>query len=302
MMRLKPSLQYLACFLALSCGKASKMPTFNEVAQEAVLPSDGSNIDGIYMAKFETLNPHVNGTIQGSATIQRKGDKFFAYVRIFSSAPNSWHQQNIYLGKRCPNLSDDVNGDGFIDIEEANAVWGDAIIPLDSDISSQFSGKNIFPVADARGTYFYERVTSFNRLFKDLKKQDKDFNDNLAKLTPEAGLGIAGLTVAVLGAADTIEFPASLATQGQYRPHQTLPITCGTFTKITEIPGEEYNEEIPDPVGEVEPDQPQSDDGGIEPDTDSNEDDDWDDRIIDWWRRTWDIRRENRRLILRGDG
>src|SRR5690606_13384607 len=133
--------------------------------QDELLPPDGSNIDGIYMAKFETLNPQVNGTVPGSFTVYRKDDRLMFYGRVFAGYPKAWHQQYIHIGSRCPNQNDDTNGDGFIDIVEARQVMGKIVVPLDSDPGSQASGSRFFPLGDLSGSYWYERVTSFKRFF-----------------------------------------------------------------------------------------------------------------------------------------
>ena len=321
MMRFKLGfLCILPLSLLIGCGRSKSLPNFNESPSPVILPADGSNIDGLYMAKFETLNGHVNGTIPGSATIQRQGNKFYAYVRLFGGTPETWHQQYVYLGNRCPSLKDDANGDGFIDIVEANAVWGDAILPLDANISSQGAGKNIFPMSDDAGSYFYERVTNFDKLFEDLKNEDRNFEDNVAKLNLDSGLAIEGRAVAVLGIADTVELPETVASEpSRLSAHQTLPIVCGIFKRVTEIPGEEYDETIPGPVepGEEETDMSPNPEDPYQPETEEDngdywpsedeedhveeyeeeedeveqpaeeEENSWDD-VIDWWRSRWE--------------
>src|SRR5690606_34550697 len=79
--------------LLVSCGKDSDTSSggdtssTREAQEEEVVPSDGSNIDGLYNAKFITLNPHVNGTIPGSATFHRKDDRLQVYIRLLPEAP-----------------------------------------------------------------------------------------------------------------------------------------------------------------------------------------------------------------------
>lgn len=298
-----------------SCGKSNSNAGLPEVKKK-ILPVNGENINGLYMAKFLTMNPGVNGTLPGSATLQRQDDKFYAYIRIFGGAPNAWHQQNVHVGSRCPNAGDDTNGDGYIDIEEGNKVWGEVLLPLDSNIGSQAAGKNVFPIADASGTYFYETVTNFNKMFDDLKSADKNLGDNITKLSPEQGLDFEGKVVVIHGTADTVIYPDTVASSGRYLPHQTLPIACGVFTKVTSIPGSvEPGEEIPGPVGDVEeapvpeevpvpettptPEYPDTgwDDntGDYNRDRDRDRDDRWYDRVSDWWRSRWDRDRGNRR-------
>ncbi len=302
----------LALLVTASCGKAPATPKFFESEEEEkILPPDGSNIDGLYMAKFTTLNPHINGTLLGSATIQRKQDDFFAYVRLFSGGPHVWHQQHVYTGKRCPTLQDDLNGDGFIDSEEGQKVWGDIIIPLDANINSQLKGNNIYPVADESGTYFYERVGSFEKMFNDLKQTDNSLLDDIVKIQPDEGLAIEGKVAVIYGADASAELPSSVSIMKRLTPQKSLPIACGVFKRVTRIPGEDYDGTIPGPIADVEEGQDRpSEDGwdipGSGPESGSerpeyprsgpNDSDSWQDRIFNWWRDRWNSWRGNRSL------
>lgn len=244
--------------LATACGKSgggSKSSGGAPQQQEEAASVDGSHIQGHYNAKFVTLNPHVNGTIPGSATFYRKDEKFFAYVRLFAGGPKAWHQQFVYEGTRCPTLNDDTNLDGFIDIQEAEAVLGKIIIPLDSDIGSQSSGRRFFPLADLSGYYHYERITSFRRFLSDLQEVDNDPEDDTRKLAADEPLRITGKAVMVMGVVETVQLPETVATKGRHRAFQTLPIVCGIFDKVEGLPGEAYSDTIPGPVAEVEPGQ-----------------------------------------------
>lgn len=293
-----------------SCGKSNSnagLPVQNEKA----LPLNGSNVNGLYMAKFFTINPGANGTLPGSATIQRQGDELLAYVRLFGGGPGALHRQGIYDGRRCPNAGDDLNGDGFIDMEEGARVWGKLLIPLDANLNSQSAGKNIYPVGDATGTYFYERSASFERLFKDLKSEDKDLADDIHKLSPDEGLAIEGRVVVIQGSADTVAFPPTFATVGRLNQAQSAPIVCGVFKKVTKVPGQMEDGSVPGPIGNpegddswTEEDMPDEDDTNTpdprddrdrDDDIDSDDGDDtWVDRVIDWWRSRWSRSRGNR--------
>src|SRR5690606_38610819 len=178
-------------------------------------------------------------------TFMRQDDRFFAYLRLFAGMPKAWHMQHVYTGDRCPTQNDDLNLDGFIDIVEAEAVLGKILIPLDSDISSQNSGRRFFPLADLSGSYHYERVTSFRRFFADLKSPDKDPNDNMIKLSPEEGLEIEGKAVLIQGISEDVELPETVASLERRKPFQTFPIACGIFKKVEEVPGTLHNDEDP---------------------------------------------------------
>ena len=214
---------------------------------------DGSNIQGFYQAKFQTLNGHIVGTIPGAASFTRKdGDRLFIYLRMFAGAPKAWHMQGVYEGTRCPTLADDTNGDGTIDINEAYAVVGKALIPLDSDPSTQAGGRAFYPLGDLSGSYHYERIVSLKRLLGDLQAEDKDPADNITKLGPGMGLSLIGKVVMVQGIGEDTQLPDTVGTYGRHRSFQTLPIACGVFQKVDETPGRPLESEIPGEVAEVE--------------------------------------------------
>lgn len=244
--------------LAVSCGDSEKSKSGNSGSveqdvqeEQEIIPVDGSNIEGLYKAKFITLNSNVNGTIPGSATFFRKEDRWFAYLRLFAGMPKAWHMQNVYEGSRCPTANDDLNLDGFIDIIEAQTVLGKILIPLDADISSQNSGRNFYPLADLSGSYHYERVTSFKRFFNDLKGEDKNPEDQIMKLAPDEGLKLVGRAVMIQGVTEDVELPETVQTLERRRSFQTLPIACGIYEKVEALPGDPYVDEIPGPVADV---------------------------------------------------
>lgn len=257
----KLTIFFCASILVAGCSKNdSKSPSKESGVFETSTPhtetsevsvTDGSNIEGTYIAQFETLNTQVNGTIPGSATFKRDEDALAVFVRIFAGGVSAWHQQNVYLGSRCPTLEDDLNADGFIDAVEGEKVYGKILIPLDSDISSQMDGRNFYPVGDLSGSYYYERITSFKKFFSDLKDQSTE-NELYAKLKEDEGFDFKGKVVVVHGVADSVELPESVATIGRRNPKQTLPIVCGVFDKLTWQIGTAEDGEIPGPTAGVE--------------------------------------------------
>lgn len=276
---MKKNLKWISTILAFiilqSCGKndsdKSNQPSVpqEENRNREVAAVDGSNIQGHYQAQFMTLNPHVNGTIPGSANFFRKENNIFAYVRLFAGGVKAWHMQNVYTGSRCPNLSDDKNGDGFIDILEAEQAVGKILIPLDSDISSQNSGRRFYPLADASGSYQYERMTSINSMLRDLQGEDKDPADDFVKLAANEGMSFEGKVVLIQGVSENVVLPESVGSKTRLAAFQTLPIACGIFKKITGEPGVAHSEgDFTGPIGEVvdgqdrPSEEPTSDNGG----------------------------------------
>ena len=245
-----------------SCGRI--FPGDNKSIQQRsneVLVDD-SGIDGLYNAKFETLNPHVNGTIPGSATFYFTGDRLLTYIRLFAGGARAWHQQGVYLGNRCPNLGDDKNLDGFIDIDEAMAVIGKMVIPLDANMNSQYAGRNYFPIGDFSGYYHYERVSSFQRLVEDLRAEDPEPDDFIVKIKPNESFTLFGKVVLVQGVAEETILPETVVGQGKRKSYQALPITCGIIKRVQKSPGSPNSEEIPGPISDVEAGQDHPSSGG----------------------------------------
>lgn len=184
-----------------------------------------------YLAKFKTLNPQISGILSGSATIYMNDKDVKAFVRLFAGSPNTGHMQNVFIGDRCPGLQDDLNFDGFIDIKEALKAVGSIIIPLDGDISSQKAEGDIFPLADASGSYSYDKEAKLKKFMKDLRAEDKNPNDNIVKLYPYEELNLEGKVVLIQGVADGTVLPKTVATSGSRKSVQTLPIACGVFKR-----------------------------------------------------------------------
>ncbi len=213
-----------------------------------VFVDDGSTIEGLYLAKFMTINVSVNGTLPGSLTFYRNNETLYSYVRLFAGRPKVIHPQNVYVGSRCPNLADDKNADGFIDVLEGAEVWGEIIIPLDNNVNSQMAGANSWPVADLGGSYYYERLASFEKFFQDIKAKDLNETDNVVKSDPSEKFSFEGRVVVIQGVADTVILPDTVATTGRRSNRQTLPIACGVIKKVTTPPGTPYDGSIPGPV------------------------------------------------------
>lgn len=191
-----------------------------------------AHAEEIYLAQFKTLNSQVNGTLGGSVSIYKKDDKLFAFSRLFAGSPEMWHMQNIYTGSRCPEMTDDLNFDGFIDINEAAKIVKNIIIPLDGDINSQLAGHNIFPLADIYGSYFYEKEGRYSTMLKDLKAEDSDPTDNLVKLGRNEKLNFEGKVVLLQGSSKDFAFPETVGSYGEIPVFKTLPIACGILKKI----------------------------------------------------------------------
>jgi hypothetical protein len=245
----------------VSCGKSGDSDSDNRdsiQAEEAARAAiDGSNIQGTYLAKFTTLNAQVVGTIPGSAQLKRDEDKLYAYLRLFAGSPSVAHFQNIHIGSRCPDMTDDKNMDGFLDYPETLAAVGSVIVPLDWDLNSQTAGNRSWPKAFPNGSYEYLKIANFNSFFKDLKKKDSNDKDQIIKLAEDQGLSIEGKVVIVQGVSADKVLPETVAGFGKYQNIQTLPIACGVFKAGNPETGIDYEESIPGPIASVEEGQDQ---------------------------------------------
>ena len=244
---------FFVFFLVISsCGKEQQKVRLKEIMEPQ---EDNSTwLTGLYKADFMTLNSHLNGTLPGSATVLLKDDKIFFYLRLFAGKPRAWHQQAIRLGNRCPEKKDDTNGDGFIDINEADRVWGNIITPLDSDPGTQNSGRNFYPLGDLSGSYWYERIVNTQRFMTDLQSTDTNPEDNIVKIPSDQVFDFENKIVSILGIDEKTPLPETVATQGNKRAFQNLPIACGVIKKVYTAPGA-MDTGIPGPIAEVIPGQ-----------------------------------------------
>ncbi|HXH30636.1 MAG TPA: hypothetical protein VNJ01_07470 [Bacteriovoracaceae bacterium] len=221
------------------------------------LPVDGSNIQGTYKAVFETMNTKITFNNPGSATFQRKDDKLLVYFRLFGGKAFASHRQSVHLGTRCPGPQDDLNGDGYIDINEGNKVWGKIIVPVDSDVSTQIAGRTIHAASpDLSGSYWNEQEVDFQTFFDDLKDEDLYPNDNIQKLAADEPFTFENKVVVVQGVGKDTAVPETIGSTDRYAAYDTLPIACGIIKKADELPGTSDDGIIP---GEIAPVNQQGD-------------------------------------------
>ena len=235
------SITIISIFFISSCNvskQSNQSPHSNTAIDPIELPID-SEIEGQYLAVFETINPELSTKITGAFTfsVEKEIDELVMDVRLTNSGGNLIHAQNIRAGNRCPNLQDDVNLDGIIDAIEGEAVYGKIFIPLDGDVSSQSSHDGEFPTADNYGNYIYAKLTSFTTFMEDLRKESEGYQDYI-KLKKHEPLNIARRVVVIQGMSEEIILSPSVGSVGQMEAHQSIPIVCGVIKKVLLPPGE----------------------------------------------------------------
>ncbi len=116
----------------------------------AVMPALAAHEGTTYRANLRQVNdPGAHGT--ASLSYDDEGD---LHVRVETRGlePGGLHLQHIHgsedVENRCPNQSDDTNGDGLVDLLEGAPVYGGILIKLDDADQT-----DVFPTGDS---YVYE--------------------------------------------------------------------------------------------------------------------------------------------------
>lgn len=184
---------------------------------------------GTYYSVLRPVNFHSNGFIPyGMATFTLTDDVLQVSISMDDDQSVS-HRQSLHLGTRCPSESDDSNGDGFIDYEEALSVVGPALMPLDNDLNSQLAGEGVYPKGPGMT---YNRTASLQKINADLWSSDENPSDNLMKLDDGKGIGFEDRVVLVHGTSYQSSFPTSLASHHGEDANLSLPVVCGVLKKI----------------------------------------------------------------------
>ena len=213
--------------------------TTGGISQNETPMADGSNVQGIYVADLYPINYNLQflkGV--GRAAIVRDGDTFTGKVKLDYGSRQTVMKQAVYTGRRCPNMTDDLNKDAFIDIQEAMIAIGKVTIPLDGNLDSQMAGLETFPVGDvATGRYMYQMTASFERMFADLKGVDENLTDSIVKIAEQDGITLPGRIVMIQGLAESVDLSLYrvAAVEGE-TAHSSSPIACGVLWKVEALP------------------------------------------------------------------
>ena len=186
----------------------------------------------ILVADLAPLNPNftLSKTQKGTAVVSIVGDKIDVLVSATSLDPSLMHMGHIHKGDRCPNtVTDDVNGDGVMDVVEGIPAYGAILVDFGADISSFASAqKGGDPTADAMGMVNYRGTGSFQSLVDDLH--------NRPELPPATGVGklavnepfVAEMGVIVIhGIFPATALPATVASVTGLSPQESIPVLCG---------------------------------------------------------------------------
>lgn len=192
MMRLLICISFIIALI--SCGKQ----TFPDYTDDSDLQREEQEA-GTYGATFKPLNPHKSGNFKGHAVLWIRGIQFYIRVILTSAQPRVRHLQAIHTSGRCPEKSDDKNGDNILDFTEVLAAAGPHLIPLDRSLKTQLHGSEWFPTTDGEGTMNYSRSIGVSQMMSDLRARDPVPGDYLAKLVAGENLDIGMRTIIIYG-------------------------------------------------------------------------------------------------------
>ncbi len=215
----------IALLFFSSCGKSKS-------GDKVSRPSFEIQPEGIYSTNLLPVNNALSDQVKGIVTVSKYGDDLNVRVSL-KNPPKGLHVQGIYSGVACPE--EDLNGDGYIDIKEAQKSAGQMLMPFDGDLSGQVEGNDYYPT----DSYKYERSTSYQLVLSDLRRRDFKIED-MVKLK-ENTLKLEGRVVVVLGVSENQKLPETVATLGTKSPQRTIPIACGILSFVPEGSEPDYD-------------------------------------------------------------
>jgi hypothetical protein len=172
---------------------------------------------GNYMAIMRPYNNSLSGYLPtGKAEIRISGDSVSVKTYLDDDAKVT-HIQNIHVGTRCPNASDDVNGDGLVDVNESYAIVGDVLVPLDANINTASDGQSIYPLG---GNFTYFEQASLSKLETD------------AKARTNQNLNLGGRVILMHGVDMGASMPISVTTKNAMPIQTSVPIACGIIKRL----------------------------------------------------------------------
>lgn len=189
-----------------ACGK-QKFPDYND---ESGLQREEQE-EGVYGAKFTLLNAHKSGNFKAHSVLWIRGIQFYVRVILTGGEPRLRHIQSIHTGGRCPQSSDDSNGDNILDYAEVMQSSGPMLIPLDRSLRSQGHGNEWYPTSDGKGTMNYSRSTGVFDLMEDLRRKDPIAEDFLTKLNAGENLNLDQRTIIIYGTSTDPMLPIACA-------------------------------------------------------------------------------------------
>lgn len=208
---MKLSFILISLFL-FSCGKK-----ISDGKGEALL-GENEKPDSIeyYRGILRPMNNHLSGFLPTGISEIKIDQKEVNVKTFLDDDARVTHIQTIHVGKRCPEILDDLNLDGFIDMNESLTASGKVYVSLDSDINSEASGRGLYPMG---GGYTYIEKASLKKMTEDLQTRnlELDFHNRV---------------VIIFGTYKKNNLPQTIDPLGIYPIEKSLPIACGVLRKL----------------------------------------------------------------------
>ncbi len=192
----------------LSCGNSSSGGSHSSIEkqqEEQITPSG----DKTYLATLRPLNNTVSGFIPSGQTEVRYIGQIIQVKTQLEDDASVVHIQNLHNGSACPTMSDDTNGDGYIDEVEMLESTQDILFPMDSNLSSLTEGNFL-----RGGPFIYSNSVKYSVLMNELQKDS---------------LNLEGRVVVVHGVYASANLPSTVATTNGRAINLSLPMACGVL-------------------------------------------------------------------------
>jgi hypothetical protein len=235
---IKSSLIIIFLAILSSCGGSGSGGGSPQVAKpEARTPAENEEevienqpTPGSYRSFIRPINTRVFGRLNSGLAMIEVSEEDFNLHLYMDDASKTRHMQGIYTGGRCPSLKDDLNRDGFIDIQETIKVTGNLLIPLDGDLSTQAAGEKLFPSGMA---YDYKKTQKLNEMLSDLKAKDPNERDILEKLKANEELNLEGRIIIIHGVVNQNNLPMTVASLEGVSSYDSIPVACGIIQRAS---------------------------------------------------------------------
>lgn len=211
----------LLSLVAFSCTNSNKSSDQESQTQEPITQ--------IYEAQIQSLNSNVtNLQTSGKARFVIDGNKMHITIDIKNAPPAIEHWQHFHGFTdegiaTCASESEDVNGDGIIDVVETETVSGTTMVPFNKLPAEMDIPTDTYPVADDNGSYHYEIEVSLD-----------DLESAFANAFGGSELNLDSRVIYIHGVPSDTNLPETVASLGDIPAHVTLPIACGKIEKVEE--------------------------------------------------------------------
>lgn len=180
--------------------------------------------EGNYRARIIPLNRQLQKTsLTGEVYAKVETSKMNIQVDIKDLSPSMMHPQYLHYGTNCPTETDDLNGDGIIDVAEAQKAMGPEIISLEDNLKT--TNNYDFPKTNIDGELFYLKTFSNDELKKYFLKSD-------FKKWSNQSINVSKMAYIILGISDDIEVPESAKGIAGIKTQTSIPVGCGIFEKM----------------------------------------------------------------------